>query len=654
MTVLSGRARFGARSVLRAVFFGAAAMLGLFAGGCGNDQFTNGTPVITFSTTPGPFTAYLVEIDQIMLTRSDNTPVYPLLQPQIVDFTKLNDMPELFGSPAILEGTYTSAAITVNYGASLYQAAAQIYVDVNGQSVAVSPVDSTGAAAGSVTYTVKFDPNHPLVITRGVSVPLDFNFDLSASSVLNTATSPATLTVHPFISASTLPNYPKPLRARGVYVTTDTANNNFTMNARSFFDTQGNPTGAVEIQTDANTTYNINGVPYKGTAGLAAVNAVQINTIIEAYGTFGDLQNIKPNFVATQVYAGVAVENLLTDRITGTISSRVGNTLHIHGAEVEARNFNIPIGVAVNFQNDLTLTVADTTLINVDGHPELPSVPTQYLSVGQQVDMEALAVTDSSGNIVDDANGNPTWSVANGLVRMIPTTGWGVLNPAPASGISAGLITLGGYEPGALTFTGTGSATGEDSNPGAYWINTTGVDTSTLVTNTLFRFDGLVAPFGTAQPTVQPDFTASSVTAGSTTDQILTVEWTVAGTATPFVTRDANGLVVNIAGGSLGTTHTVQTGPLYVQEPPYTTIDLTNPQVNPIIVADPTLHSQFTIGNPTSTTGLAVFHDYTSFLTNLNTVLNGTNTIQKLVAVGKYDSVANKFTAYRIDMIQLP
>ena len=129
MTVLSGRARFGARSVLRAAFYGATAVLvGLFASGCGNDTFTNGTPVITISATPGPFTAYLVEVDQILLTRSDNTPVYPLLQPQIVDFTKLTEMPEVFGAPSILEGSYISAAITVNYGATLYQTAAQILV----------------------------------------------------------------------------------------------------------------------------------------------------------------------------------------------------------------------------------------------------------------------------------------------------------------------------------------------------------------------------------------------------------------------------------------------------------------------------------------------------------------------------------------------
>ena len=646
MTVPSGRARFGARSVLRAVFYAAAALLGLFASGCGNNNFTYGTPVITFSTTPGPFTAYVVEVDQILLTRNDNTPVYPLLQPQLVDFTKLNDMPELFGAPAILEGTYTSASITLNYGVSTYQTAAQIYMNVNGHSVAVSPVDSTGAAAGSVTYTITFDPAHPLVITRGVSVPLDFNFDLSAASLLNTTTSPAQLTVHPFISASTLPNYTKPLRARGVYVTTDTVNNNFTMNARSFFDTQGTPVGAVEVLTDANTAYNINGVAYQGAAGLAAIKGLQINTIIEAYGTFGDLNNLTPSFVATQVYAGVAVENLLTDRITGTVSSITDNTLDIHGAEIETRCVSIPIGVLVTFQDDFNVNIGAQTLVTVDGHPELGNVPISDISIGQQVDIEAVATTVNCGTASSPADGT------QGLVRIAPTTGWGTLNGAATSGFSANLLTLGGYQPEVLTFTNTGSATGADSDPTAYAIDTTGVDTSAITTGSLFRFDGRVTPLGTAPP----DFTAASVTAGSATDQILTVEWIGNGVATPFVTYNANGLVVNISGsppGIIGATHTVQTGPLYVQNS-LTTIDLTNPQVNPIIVPDTTLTSQFTIGNPTSTTGLAVFHDYTSFLAKLGTALNGTNTIQKLVAVGKYDQTNNTFTAYRIDMLQLP
>jgi len=643
MPFLSGRAISGALSVLRAAFVGAAAIIALTS--CGNNNFTYGTPLITFSVTQGPFTSYLVEIDQILLTRNDNTPVYPLLQPQVVDFVKLGQLPEVFGAPAILEGTYTSASITVNYGATVYQpVGAQIYVNVNGKSTLVSPVDTTGTgtASTSVTYTVKFDPNHPLIIKHGVSTPLDFNFDLSASSVINTTTSPIQVTTRPFLSASTVPNYTQPLRARGVYVTTDTANNNnFTMNARSFFDTQGSPSGAIEIQTSDSTVYNINGTIYQGAAGLAQISKLQINTIVEAYGTFGDLNNIKPNFVATQVFAGVSVENVLTDRITGTVSSRSGNTLHLKGAEVEARNFSVATGVTLSFQDDLTMTIGPDTVVNVDGHAELTNVNTDYISVGQQLDIEALAAVDSSNNVIVDANGLPTWSATSGLIRLTPTIGWALQNSVGSGDVSASLITLGGFDPGTLTFTGTNSV------PSAYAVSTSGIDTSSLAASPLFQFDGLVTPFGMAPP----DFVADSVTSAATADQVMTVQWTGAGTTQPFISIDANGLVVNIAGGGLATTPIVQSGPLY-QVSSATTTDIS--AVNPLIVADPSLHSQFTIGNPTSTTGLSVFHDYSSFLTALGPALNGSNTVLNLVAVGHYNTTTNTFTAYRIDLVQLP
>lgn len=642
MPFLSGRAISGALSVLRAAFVGTAAIIAL--GSCGNNNFTYGTPLVTFSVTPGPFTSYLAEIDQIQLTRNDGTVVYPLLQPQVVDFVKLGEMPEVFGAPGILEGTYTSASITMNYAASLYQpAGALIYMNVNGKSTLVSPVDTTGAARASVTYTVKFDTNHPLVIKHGISTPLDFNFDLSASSIINASTSPIKVTTSPFMSASTVPNYTQPLRARGVYVTADTVHNNFTMNARSFFDTQGSPVGAIEIQTDNSTVFNINGTLYQGAAGLAQVNGLQINTIVEAFGSFGDLNNIKPNFVATQVFVGTAVENILTDRITGTVSSRNGTTLHLEGAEVEARQFNLPTGVTVSFQNDLTVTVGPGTLVNVDGHPELTNVTSDYISVGQQVDIEAVAVTDSSGNAVLDANGLPTWTVANSSVRLTRTTGWAALSSTGSADVATSLYTLGGFAPATLDFTGT------NSNPAAYTVSTGTLDTSGLTAGAIFRFTGLVTPFGMAPP----DFVADSVTAPSATDQVLTVQWTGSGTANPFASKDANGLVPNILGGSFTTPPLVQVGPLY-QQGPLTTTNLSTLSSNPTIVADPSLHGQFNIGNPGSSTGLAVYQDYSSFLTALGTVLNGTNTVQSLVAVGKYDATSNTFTAYRIDMVQLP
>jgi hypothetical protein len=636
MTVLSGRASLGARSVLRALYGTLLAIVGLAASGCGNTTFTYGTPVISFSTTPGPFTSYLVQVYQIALTRDDGTLVYPLTVPEMVDFTHLNDRTELFGAPAVIEGNYVSATITINYSV------AQIYVNVNGASQAVTVLDgATGTTAATLSYTVKFDPAHPLAIKHGVSTPLDFNFDLSASSVLNTTTSPMQLTVRPVMTASTEPVYRKPMRARGEFVTTDTAGSNFTVNARAFFDLISSPKGAIQINTDSNTSYNINGVSFKGADGLAALGKLAINTMIEAYGSLDTnaLNSIKPVFTASEVYAGVSISNGLTDRIIGTVASRSGNTLHIHGAVNAHPIIDYVTDEALAFVNDLPVTVASTTVVAVNGQPDFASPSISDISVGQQVDMEATTTFNTSGV--------PTSADAStGLIRLASSSAWGTLNAAGVPTVN--LISLGNYQPEVFTFTGTGSATGADSDPNAYAItNSSGTDLSAAAANTLVRFDGMVTPFGSAPP----DLTATAAALGSGTDQVLVIDWINGGSTSPFVSAASDGLTVNMSDANLGTSHTIQTGPMYIQTTA-TTVDLTSPLVNPKIVADPTITNQFAIGNGDSTTELSVFHSYASYLTQINTVLNGTNKIQKLVAVGRWDGAT--FTAYRIDMVQLP
>src|SRR5207249_280547 len=146
--------------------------------------------------------------------------------------------------------------------------------------------------------------------------------------------------------------------------------------------------------------------------------------------------------------------------------------------------------------------------------------------------------------------------------------------------------TLGGTEPAALTFTGTGSAGGADSNPAAYRINTGTIDVSAGIANTPWRFDGDVSPFGSASAAT-PDFVATAAIAGSSTEQVLEIDWTNGGASAPFLTATSSGLVVNIDNANLGTAHVIRTGP--------TTIDLKNPDVSPTIVADGTLTGQFSI-----------------------------------------------------------
>jgi hypothetical protein len=653
MTVPSGRAGSGARSVLRAVFCGVFAIVGLVAGGCGSGTFFYGTVIVTVSADPGPFTAYIADIESLSLIQSNGNSGYGFSNSsgfgKTVDFTRLSDTTEVFGAPAVLEGTYTSVTLTVNYAAGANAIASQIYVDVGGQSQAATLVDSTGATPGTVTYSVKFDPAHPLVVSRATPTTFDLHFDMSAATVVNPTVSPVKVTVRPYLTASTQPVVNKTLRTRGEFVAADPAGSNFTVNSVAFFDSpsySNAPQGAIALKTTDQTTYNVNGTLYRGSAGLAALNTLAINTIIVAYGSYGDITQQKPVINATEVYAGVATEDVLGTRLLGTVASRTGNTLHIRNADlVAARNISFPAygvstnsGVFVKFFNDVAVTVSDKTLVSIDRQPEVAG-SAQLISVGQQVEIDGALSVDTAGTSSVDASA--------GLLRLSPTTAWGTLNSATANVATVTPLSIGGVKPAALTFTGTDAA-GTDPDPAVYEINTGTVDLTAAVNAAsppLFRFDGIVTPFGTAPP----DFTATAVTQVTPTapnDQVLAIDWASTGTTAPFLSAGSSGLVVNIDNTSLGTSHVIMIGP--------TSIDLKNPNVSPTIVADASLTGQFSIGNPSSTTGISVFHTFAAYLTQLNTVLNGTNTVQKLVAVGHWDNTGKTFTAYRIDIVQLP
>jgi hypothetical protein len=652
MTVPSGRATSGARSVLRAVFCGVFAIVGLVAGGCGNTTFYYGTVVVTVSAdNPSPFTAYVADIASISFLKSDNTSGYGFSNStgygKTIDFTKLADSTELFGAPAVLEGTYTQVTITMNYGSGANSLASQIYVDINGVSQAATLLDFAGATPGTMSYTVKLDPAKPLVVSRATPVKLDLHFSMSASTMLNTGVSPITATVRPVLTASTQPDLTKPLRTRGVFVVADTGASNFTINSVAFFDSASYtnaPQGAIQVQTTAQTAFNVNGVVYRGAAGLAALVTLPVNTIVQAYGSLGDITQQKPVFNATEVYAGVAAENVLASRVTGTVASRTGNTFHLHNAELIATNnitasayaLTTPSGVLVRFFNDMAVTVNANTLVDVDREPEVAS-NLDLISIGQKVEIEGVLSVDSAGTSSLDASG--------GLVRLTPTTAWGDLTSGAAGSATVNLLSLGDADTSALTFTGTGAATGEDADPNAYTINTGTVDLTGGDTTFPWRFDGLVAPFGSAAPGSLLDFTATAVTAGSATEQVLEIEWAGSGTTAPFTSSGSSGLVVNIGNTSLGK---VRVGPA----PP---IDLKGLAVNPTIVADGTLTGQFSTGNPVSTVSatLSSFQTFADYLTQLNTVINGTNTVLKLAAVGHWEGApSNTFTAYRIDVVQ--
>jgi uncharacterized protein DUF4382 len=610
-----------------------ALMLGFTAllAGCGSSStFVPGTPVVTLSDTSGEFATYRVTLDSISLTDSNGAIVTPFLltaaEPGNVDLAALTDLTELLEVPAVPSATYKSATLTLDY------TSASIWVNVNGQAVAATPVSSTGTAPTTANVTITFDPSHPLVITQGQSTRLAIDFNLAASNSINTATTPPTVTVRPFVVMTPAPADATVMRARGLLVTVQSGSSDFIMNVRPLTDLTL-ALGAVTVSTTTQTYFNINGVTYTGAAGLTALASLPENTIIAAYGTLGNLSGITPGFHATSVYVGTSLESPLAAHIGGVVSARSGNTLTVHGTTLLSPPVPGIYDYTATYANNATVTIGSATVVSEDGVAAGGLTPAA-ISVGQQLDVSGQATVDTAGNISLDA------TASSSQVRLAPTRIWGTLNSATAGSASLNILSLGNFAPAGFNFAGTGTTA---ANPSAYVVNTGSLDESATAAGTLLQVDGMVNPFASAPP----DFTASAITAGTATEQHLVVEWINGGATAPFTSHSTSGLVVDLNNAALGTIHEIRTGPKALDLK-----DLTLFPASPLITTVGADQSklQLAIGSATLTTGVSVFNSIGGFASAVASTFTGTNKIYRLVAVGQYNSGANTFVASRISV----
>ncbi len=606
--------------VLRALLTGAFLFL---VGSCGQTRLSNGTPILRVTATNSRFTAFVASIDSITLTRDDGNVFTVLGVGERADLTKVLDVSELLAAPAFPSGTYKSGTITVDLSLPI------IYVDVNGQSVPAAPVDITGTAVSAVTLSFNLDPSNPLVINYQQGTHLGLEFDLAASTIINTAASPLTVTFTPVVVVSTVVANNNPMLVHGAFLITDKGSNSFILNTLPFDVTSNlglvSSLGAVKVQVDGNTTYDLNGLVYQGAPGLAATVQIPLNSPIAVVGTFTDISKVTPVVHATQVYAGNSLEGSFIDHLIGYVTARNGNTLTVHGSLLTLR------GGVYTFANNVTVTAGSTTFVNTDGSAA-SGATVAAISVGQQIEAIGQATIDSTTNAV-------SLDATAGEIRVQSTRLWGRLNSATPGSLQLGLTAIGPFEVPAFDFTGTGLAGGSDATPASYVVNTGTIDQSATPADTQLAIDGLVTPFGTAPP----DFTASAVAASPTVDSLLQVEWP-AGTGAPFSTLAASGLSVNLGNTAL-TLAEIDTGPF--------SLPLSSLSASPLIVPDPTNGTNFSAGSGAAGI-LNTFTSFAGFVTEANSEITGGKiTMRKLVAVGHYDAASNTFIAKRINLVQL-
>ena len=578
-----------------------------------------GTPVVTMGnlTNSSDYMSYIINIDSIALKRSDGTVVTPLVTPVTVDLAQLNTLSELVEAPAVPEGTYTSAAITLDYTSTQL-----VWFNINGETLSATPSTAAGLGFTAVSVIVTFDPKNPLVIKQNQSVRLQVEVDLLASNELNTAT--AIVQVQPFVVIRPAPVDATPMRLRGLFVTTQDVPSGFYMNARPFY-SQYSALGAVIVNTNAQTYFNINGVVYTGSAGLAVLSQQAQTLPLAVYGTLASVSGVTPSFNATQVYFGASQESQVAYYLTGTVTARSGNTLTLRASTVVP-----PPGVAalsLTYLDSIPVTLGNATLVFEDGSAT-PGLTIADISVGQQLTLAGQPVVSAGALASIDAS--------SGFVRLQSTTLWGTQN---ADG-TLDLFSLGRFAPTAISFAGTGTS-GHDATATAYAVDTSAVPPGPVITTgELLQVQGNVTPFGAAPP----DFMASALTPGPSSLQTLVVDWVNGGSTAPFSSISSSGLVVNLADANLGATHEIRTGPA--------SLDLKSLPQSPLITTTGADQSnlQLAVGSTTLTTGISVFNNAAAFASGVSSAFNGTHKSFRLVAYGQCNNptTCDTFVASRI------
>jgi hypothetical protein len=620
MIDVRARNNSGARNGLRFLLRSLGALLAvLFITSCGNDIFVVGTPIVTFTAQRGHFTSYIVTIDEIEMTRKDGTVIELPTVSERVDLANLGSFVQLLEVPAVGVGTYISATFFIDYSTPY------ITIDANGQTLLASTLidSSTGTTPTVDTVTVNFDPNNPLVITSQQSSPVNFNIDLEASNTIdgNDATS-ATVTVHPVFTVTANPVYPQPVFSRGLFVFADTKADNFVMNTRPFHDVLNNPFGALTVIPNAQTYWNVNGVPMVGAAGLNALAALQSQTASLQIGVvatpgnpFGNLNNIQPNMTAAQVYVGSSLESTIQDHITGIVASRQGTTIQVLGAALVDR-----LG-EYGFAQTVPVTIASSTLVSVDG---VGSSNLNAVSIGQFIDVSGQDTVTSDGLT------NPTSLDASfGEIRMQPTTLWGVLNSATATTADVSLSPVGlvqNFEPvPLLNFSGTGSTA--DATVANYTVATP-TDESATAPGTLLNIVGLTSTFGQGPPY----FTANTITPATSLPQQLILEYAGSGSTVAIEAIVGNTLYVNLQDPDLSVA--------VLNQGPSSTPVQNLPKPNPALIAIVPNQSQFLFTIGSTLNGINVLSDPSTLATRIP-AFNALAPTTKIVATGTYDGAGN-------------
>ena len=568
-----------------------------------------GALLIGITDADGEFLSYSVDVVSLTLRKADGAVVETLPVSTRVDFAQLVDLTELVTAATIPNGTYVEGSMRLDYSN------ADVTIELNGEPRAATVVGQDGQPLGVVDVQIMLDNRNHVVIAPGRPALLQLDFDLAASHTVDTTT-PATAVAEPFIVASIEPVEEKEMRVRGPLLSVDTAASSYLIDLRPF-NLRDARLGQFNVHTTTSTDFEINGETFTGAAGLEALARLGADAATAAFGT---LDVSSRTFTAERVHAGTSVPGSQFDVLSGNVTARNGNTLTVRGGTMIRRS-----GSVTFIRDDITLLVGPETGVIQDGQMG-NALGDVAISVGQRIRAFGTA-SESGGDVMFDAQ--------RGRVRLELTHLLGAVVAASPGNLALDLASIDGRRLNVFDFTGTGSAPDTDADPDNYEIVTGNLNLSRLVNGSPARVFGFVTPFGAAPP----DFEGRTVVDFQDVRALLGIGWGLTGTATPFLSIDAQSIVIDNANAAIGLRHFIAIGP--------TLIDIetlpTAPTLKPVNGL-----GLYAIGQPRR---VEVFSDFAEFSARLSAKLATGSKARGLSANGSFDAATNTLTANHINVI---
>jgi hypothetical protein len=604
---------------------GVAWMLAACGGGGGSNPpassnpppSTDGIAYVAITDADGDFLSYTVDVTSLKLKRANGTLVETLPAATRIDFAQLVDLTEFFTAATIPNGEYVAATLRLDY------TSADIAVEQNGAPVVARAVDASGNALGAVDVKVTLDNRHPLVVAPGRPALFTLDFNLAATNSVDLATAPATVTVTPALVASLDLVDQKDLRVRGPLVSVDMAAGSYVADLRPFH-MRAQRFGQVTVHTDANTTFEINGTPYTGSAGLEALNAAGAGTVTAAFGT---LTTATRQFDAQRVFAGTSVPGAGIDTVIGEVIARSGDVLTVRGATVVRNSDGARFA-----RGRIQVTIGpDTKVIKGGAVPATLAAPGD-ISVGQSIEAFGSANPVSAAAM----SGDWTLDATAGRVRMNPTPIYGFVKSTSSDGLTLQLDSIAGRKVSAFDFAGTGTGAAQDADPANYEVATGLMSLPDFSAGEPTKLIGFPAPFGMAPP----DFNARTAVDFPRLPAMLSLVWNPTGTTAPFSSQNPTGLVLDLGNEDIGRVHVLTVGPRILNL-------LTLPASPSIVPPDngPTAYLIVMRGESHA------FHDFADFVAGLGTRLDGSVAMVSFTASGNYNGDTNVLSARTIVVI---